>query len=848
MGLRYQVEAQGLSGIPYRIDIYQDGYNSGASSLQSARNFVSFEGGTNEWTPTDVIWASELQLYLADPVDLSGLLDARDRAVRFESIRTDTGNLVFKGFFLTDLFEDEPYAKVPSVRLRAIDGLTLLEDSDLDSIYGANTTYAAYTDAIPKILADIYDTDLNVEFGVEWYPDESTLGSSDCPLRYVGFNPNNYREDRPDGDWFDLRTTLEDLLRSQGLVLRQFQPDGQDVKWQVRHRSAIDTDGSLRVWRFDSTGSYVSGPTTRNYGVDLNADKFEPEPRRSFERLWQSVSITHNHSPAQNILEEEGFESGSAGSSSNTDAWTFTNPNDGPQGTFTDMGVPYTPQKTSQNQLFLKIRDDDAGGVDSTTFNVEQTFDIASVPGGASYEFSFESGNAGLIFDSTFQLELNGYYITPATVDVRSPALNGETEVAVTALPAPIPKGAILTVVDTSQTAEDQVKGTFTVQEAASKNDERIRGTASLDINPSDHSIKLFHLTSSASNVKLTDLRRDLGFWQRSAVRVSAFADDGTLVKGNGTLRLGVTQRSSRGGEVREIGYDNVRLQVLVNGSVFDSNTTKISAPNFGQDISVSTRTNQGPEQNNIARLKGEDPNGDDYIPVNWGIGAGGGNRTLQELHGREWIRYFRDWTERLTLTFFSRDKSPALNGHELIEYDGKEWTISNIRFQPQSGRVQLELLEHVDYGIANITYERVLRSGEDGATGGGGTPGSGPGGGGTTIPYEIEAFVPGSLQPATYYIRHVARHQIEVQDVRIDANTAPSSNTDFIIDKVDPQGNITSIATITLTSGTNRNTFDISDTVIAVDENFRIRSDAASGNFSSDVERFTINVKAQEA
>jgi len=817
MAKRFEVAATGLSGVPYRVDIYLDGYSSSVDSLTADNNFLVIEGGTNEWQPTDVVWAKEARLFLADDTDLSGIIRTQDKDVRMEVYRTDTSNLVFKGFVLTDLFEDDPYSFVPRVQLRAIDGLTLLKNQTLDSIYGANTTYVPYTDGIAEILAEVYPTALDVEFGVEWYPDEGTLSSSDCPLRYVGFDPNNYREDRPQGDWFSLWDTLRDLLTTHGCVLRQAQPSGESIIWQVRQRSAIDGNGDLKVWRFNPDGTEKSGqPITKNYETDLSNNEVGAEHTRSFERRWQSVTVEHDHAPLENIFQEPGFEL--QGSD-----WTLHGDADLDVSVRQHDNVAETPSGTQNNTYVLEVEEVNTADPAVVDLAASQNLgNVSGLPPRTYGNLSFAEDAQGALDLPRFALIVdNKWYLSRFAVNVRAAAEDGVGIIYVDGLDRPIPEGASLPF-GPSGTANQ--KGQITLTERAEKGDEVLRGEITTEV-ASNWVVWYPGFVNSSSKIETRNWKFIFGY--ASYQWLFEWVDDsGNVLSGDVDFEIHARRDNSLGTAY----FDDFSLTFARDGSELDTTAHKASIPVFGKDIAVSTRTNQGPSENNIARIRGFNPNNNSYSPRNWGLGAGAGSLTLEELHGREWLRYFRDWRTRLTLTFFSRGKAPVLSGHEQILWDGNDYTIGDIRYRPQQGEVQVDLLEKADDGTTNITFEKVLSEEEGGTTTG--TSGTGALGSPGTSNNEISSFRPGPIAPDTEVFSSIVRHEWLINDLIIFATIAPASTGGYDF-KVSVDG--TTVKTVTLPTGTNQKEFAI-DTTINPGELLEVRSENSTDSNLADV------------
>jgi len=192
MAQQYEITAEGLSAIPYRIEIYNDNYGgTTVTTLDADQQFIRFEGGQRKRVGVQPIWGKEVRINVRTNKDLSPLFGLQDRDAEVRVYRTDTSTLVWKGFILTDFFQDEPLTDLPGVELRAVDGLTTLEGDSFDALSGVSdsdigddSAFISYTDLFTGILSTLYDSPLDVETAVEWYPDAGgQLYSNDNPLR-----------------------------------------------------------------------------------------------------------------------------------------------------------------------------------------------------------------------------------------------------------------------------------------------------------------------------------------------------------------------------------------------------------------------------------------------------------------------------------------------------------------------------------------------------------------------------------------------------------------------------------------------------------------------------------------
>lgn len=722
MAQRYEISAEGLAGIPYRIDIYDDTYTgSTVTQLNADRQFFALEGGRAGRDPEKPVWVKEARIFVRDDVDLSPLFGLPDRDARVEVYRTDTGNEVFRGFLLTDFFRDAPFEDIPAVELRAIDGLKLLQGQTLDEVFATSTDTLSYSGAISEILGELYPNPPNVRLASEWYPDASALTSSDDPLQSLRFAYDNYRDDRPDGDLLSLWDVLNDLLIGQGLTLKQAQFAGESIKWLAYQRSAIDSSGDLTYWTYDpDTGNEISGPTTQNIENTLTGEPFVRQHGREFEQRWQSFAVTHDHVPVQQLVTEGGFEDQGAEWSLNTTQNLTVQTRD-------HDNISPTPPATQQNQYVLRVTEETTASPSIVEIAASQFLGtVEGVPPRSYGRLSLkEESNADLDIPHV-TVRVGSWYLTSFTTAVRQSVKKGTGSIPVDPIDRPIPKGAKLPF-----GGSDPTEGTITLNERAEEGADELVGEISKDVSDT-WSVRYPGFTNSSSDLKILFWKFRDGYVEHEWL-FEWVDDSGNILSGDTEIQI----RAERDTDLGAAHFDDVRLSLERNGQPLDQTTSIAEVPEFGQRIGTTTRTTQGPSSTNLSRIRGNDPNGNDFRPQNWGIGAGGGSLTLEQLHAREWLRYFRNHRERLSLTFQSRAGGPVLSGHELVTFEGSSYTISQMRYQPQTGDLEVELLKREDGGTSGIVYLVSLSQSDNVSLSSGGGSSSASGGSATAVEWD---------------------------------------------------------------------------------------------------------------
>jgi hypothetical protein len=150
--------------------------------------------------------------------------------------------------------------------------------------------------------------------------------------------------------------------------------------------------------------------------------------------------------------------------------------------------------------------------------------------------------------------------------------------------------------------------------------------------------------------------------------------------------------------------YDDFRLRLLQDGGVFDQITVQATVPELGETEEQTVRTSSGPTTQNLARLRGTDPNGDDFEPTEWRVGAPGSGSgrsvgdSLAELKAHQRLRYWQNHNEKLTVTAAQRDGGLPLAGDELVTIDGTDYTVHSVEYDAARGESRATLIEWNDY------------------------------------------------------------------------------------------------------------------------------------------------------
>lgn len=723
----FTAKGKAADGRPYRVE-----WNGGGTEVQPIMPFLLIEGGEDDDLGLDPIWPRSLRLFLKD-VDLEPLFGLGERAVPaevYDVAGTDT--LVYKGFMATNFYSDVPWSSTDAVELRALDGLGTLENDSLEDLPFSGNDYVPLTEAIARILGSLYG--LEVEFGAHWYPDAGgALTADDCPLAQVGVEPNNYREDRPGGDWWAQLEVLKDICKEQGLVVKQVERMG-GARWLVAQRDAYQSDGSLKVWRYDTTGTELVGqPVTldQKKSFAFGGFDFVDEGGRDFVRRRQVVEVTHDFVGIENLISEGGFEDSGAdwsitnGSTTHTDASVIDH----------DLAAP-TPESAQDDQKVLELS---APVNNPNEWPISQSLGAVGEPirtaiGRLKFTtwLRFKPEKDDDITRFAPRLSVGGQYLTGFTSDVRAGVLKGDGELPVASIDRSIPSGTKVPIsrkpVDVNSGNPISPEGFITLSERAERGDDVLRGDISVDVEEA-WQIRYAGFVSTTASFPYYLFLESPTTWGTYEARFPFRDDAGDVLSGDIMLELGGGHESFTDDVPDVFAYcDDVLFSVEGPSGKLDEITTQASVPELGENEAQTVRTSSGPTTQNLGRLKGQDPNGNAFEPTDWGIGPQHGNDlSLAELKARQRLRYWSNHNPQLTLQ--SWREAQHLVGDELLDVDGTLYTVHSITYDAEQGGAQVTLIKWADRGIANITLRTVLEQSGSATAGGTGSVAAGEGG-----------------------------------------------------------------------------------------------------------------------
>lgn len=618
------VEARGLDDIPYRIDV-----NGGGTIVTANGQFFVVDRGESEDRGLNPIWPSKARIFMRD-VDVSPLFGEPDREVPVEAfdITGSADTLVFSGYMVTDFFGDAPFSPANIVELQALDGLGTLENDPIDDLYTGDS-FVSYQTAIVEILRGL--APLGVEIGAHWYPARSSIAASDNPLESGGFTPNNYREDRPEGDYLNQLSLLRDLLKGTGATVQQVdrRAESADARWHVRQRDALNEDGTIKAWVY-TAATDSPNPTTLDRSRSLSVSDLLRDHGRDFVRRRQTVQVTHDFISLQNLIPDPGFEEqGETG----TSPWTLAE--DGG----TNFNVKLhdnldTPrQSTSDNKYAISVFKETTERTSSPDYPASAPIEgISGAPTGTVGEFQVRSKSPfryERVPDNIEQeglaveFEYAGSYLTAFTTEVQENAESFDEQVVVKSTDRRIPRGARLPIQPAYEPADDgadlSVQGTITLTQPAPKGTTVLVGNIQGTDPNSGEVVRYAGMSETKQPLRIDRWKRDSRRYGAFPIRFPWTDENGNPLTGNGTIMAG-GQNLRFSSEPAFGFYDDFRLRLLRDGDVFDQITVQATVPELGETEEQTLRTSSGPTTQNLARMHGNDPNGIGFEPTQWDV------------------------------------------------------------------------------------------------------------------------------------------------------------------------------------------------------------------------------------
>jgi len=697
MAERFEATATGLiDDYDYRAEIYDARYGGSSieGTLEDQDNWIIWNAGEGDDDGTRPIKPHEVQLSVIETTDVTPLRSAAEDGIRIKVYHVGSGNIVYKGFLASNKISTQPLGPQPDVvTFSGTEGLPLLKKTTVDALSWSGSDSVPIMTAIRTILNEVYPTSLPIEVGMDWWPADGSLTSSDLPLQERNFLVDGLRESRPDGDWLSLYQALKQVLSTFGLIVQQTRR-ASEIRWWISAWDAYKSNGHIDTWLIQPDGT-TSFEGDQDVVVDLDAlddHQIKGESERPQNdpgaqgRRRQSVTVTYDHPQVENFLQEPGFEDGGA-------KWRVGNP-DIQAAIVNHKNFPdKTPDETANNQK-AGLLDYDSDG--SVTEDREFGFEQAPV-----FHVRPEA-------DAGLRLEWNGYqhkYISPevrikngstywreTSSGLRSGSLPGEVSLPIEPLSAPIGKGVKVPIWNGFG---DQLLSRITLRERAEEGDEALVGELDKEVPDSAFAHYVEPTTTSDSiDVEYFVAENSREQWGKRRIYMPYQTPSGDRVSNNFLkIELGIIMSSSGKDRVRWL-FDDVRLQPVKGGQPLNETVSEVSVGEIGRAEELSQRFGSGPGRNSISRIK----NG-----FRWGVGGPdpSENWPISELRARQRLRYFRKQNDAFEVSVLVENKTPQIVGHEIVKLNGDLHRVMAAQSQPSDGWIQASLLQHKDYGTS---------------------------------------------------------------------------------------------------------------------------------------------------
>lgn len=675
-----------LTAITVTGDI-TDGTDSGAvyatDTLTATDQWITWNAGESDDDGRRPLRPHEFTLSLVEgDNDFSVLRGVSEDNTRIEVYRTDTNTKVYQGFVAPNRIIRHPDGPTPHiVNLSGTEGLPLLEDKTVDTLSWSSNDKVTVMKGIRTILNELYSTSIPIEVGFNWWPAGGSLTSSDLALQSRHFKPDNLRENRPEGDWFDLLTALKELLKPFNLTVQQTRRSG--VVWWMAAWDAYKSNGKIDTWLIQPGGG-TTYQADEDVEVDLDSlsqDLIEPRPEEDGLRRRKRVSVTYDHPPVPSYFEDGEFED-TAGNL----AWIFSTANVTNAGTVKHSNASKTPDPSADNKRTAILTYDSDSGNGNTVFPISQTKVSPALPEKDAFlRITLDHAN-NQNFASYIRAEVDGTYWGTSTEKIRADSLAGDVSLPVDTLQAPIAQGAKVPifqngVISSIKVNERIEKGADTI--SGQLKDEVPKGAEIIYIVPygsSDFINPRIFIPSSQENE-----------WKQQKFYLPAQDPSGNDLSGSSiSIEFGLKKLNANKSFLNW-WFDNALVQPVKGGQVLDQSVHEASTDEIGDTEEISVTFGSGPSFQSVSRIVGG---------RKWGVGPSPSPvYLLGELQARQRLRYFRQTNNQYTLTVHPRNKSPQISGHEIVKYNGDMHRVSSVESQPSEGQIQLSLLEHNDYG-----------------------------------------------------------------------------------------------------------------------------------------------------
>lgn len=600
----FEASGESIGGIPLTATITDTRGGSGTGTLIPEGRFFSLQAGQNDHVRIEPMWAKDFTLTVVRTAPVEDLTDAAEDEVLVSVTRDDTGEEIKRGFFVPRRYEDQPFLPYDDVVSLTFDeGLPTLKSKSFGNLTASEGFQTRIIDVIREILNGLYNNPLPLEVGMRWWPKSSALTSSDLPLRYTWINPDNFRQDRPDGEeWLSQFEVLKDIFQAFGFVCRQVRRSGE-LRWHIRHDFGLNASQTIPLWLVQTDGTITSkGEVDLSVDITQKVDDglIRREHGRTFEQGRQRVEVTHDHASDLNYVTEGGFEQ----------VGFFWNNIAAGAGFNEHSSESRTPDGSVENRRFAKIAYDSDTGSGAVNYQLEQTFPVVLPDKESSLRLQLEqvadvqARLALELTDGTLKLGFDEARITSTLVDP------GEARINTAPLPDDLYEGQQVPVFFVSGPwVFANIRTYLEVDETAEKGDTIVRGTLQDKVEADNYiAIPTFSQSPVTSFLPLmlatpSDQQTS---WGQKQVEFSMTDDNGDAVEASElTIRFGFEELDQNDG-VLEWLFDNVTVQPARGRNALTETASLAETDGSGEKDEITTRVGSGPSEDNIGRIFGQ--------------------------------------------------------------------------------------------------------------------------------------------------------------------------------------------------------------------------------------------------
>ena len=570
------------------------------ASLLDETRFLDLSKGRSDHVRIEPMVACEATLSVLRTAPVEQLTDADEEEVEISLVRQDSGAEVFKGYFVPRRYEDRPFLPHDDVVSLTFDeGLPTLKGKSFGDMALTSRHRVRIITVIREVLNNVYDTALPLDIGMGWWP-KSSLSTSDLPLQYTWLDPDNFRQERPDGDeWQSQFRVLKSIFQAFGFVCRQTYRGGR-LAWHIRQPYALTGTGDIEMWTVTP-----SGQITHQGQVDLSEDittkidsgEIRRDHSRTFEEARQRVAVTHDHAAGADFIREGGFEE---------------------QGRFWNniaAGVSFLPHNTEsktpsgqpENQVVGKMSYDSDTGSGAFNIQLEQINSIVRPDARDSLQFSLNSWSS-LLAATALRVKIGTAELDEEFAKVQFGASPDDSQILVEQLQDTVYEGQTLMV--SIGNVVPQPEAYFEVEETAQEGDTVVRGQLSSSVPQGSYLVypRLKNEANVSSPFLLLNAipEEERETWSQTSIQFSATDGNGDRLQGKEVeIGLGFKETEDNAG-IHEFYFDDLSLEPFRNGQPMSSTLHAADVDSSGQEDDISTRVGSGPGEGSISRVFGQ--------------------------------------------------------------------------------------------------------------------------------------------------------------------------------------------------------------------------------------------------